>query len=212
MATKADDAHKHALQLMGKLIPAGTKRDAVHIAVAPVVNRYHRNLSAGDHVAWHPDHVGTGVIQAGSGRKAIGIIDPYLSCTMGPGERCFLFLYPMTTTSLRHQWTHPDFPEEDVVVSVPETDSEAWITNWLSTSEISHVSYEKFMQALKTPGEYVKFGSEEDGDDYSIMIDEYINSGGSDAHGVVPDELWDHVENVLGKKLRTRPEYFSCSC
>jgi hypothetical protein len=38
MATKADDAHKHALQLMGHLIPAGTKRDAVHIAVAPVVS------------------------------------------------------------------------------------------------------------------------------------------------------------------------------
>jgi len=36
--------------------------------------------------------------------------------------------------------------------------------------------------------------------------------GGKDASGSIPDEVWEHVEAVTGKKQEIRPSYFSCSC
>jgi hypothetical protein len=97
----ADDAPK-----VGRLITDGERRrDAIHVAVAPV--------TAGEPL--HPgDHVGL-VGPAGDletvGRTAdpIGVIDPFLPGPVGKGERCWLFLYPNTVTSLRHVWTHPTF-------------------------------------------------------------------------------------------------------
>ena len=41
---------------------------------------------------------------------------------------------------------------------------------------------------------------------------EYLHFDGRDAHGVIPPEFWDHVENYTGKPCPLRATYFSCSC
>lgn len=76
-------------------------RDAVHIAVAPVVAA--ERLQPGQHVGLLDD----GRVCAND--KAIGIVDPFLVDAVLPGQRLWLFLYPGTVTSFSHVWTHPAF-------------------------------------------------------------------------------------------------------
>lgn len=90
------------VSMLGKFIPHDeiAFRDAVHIAVAPVMAG--ERLEPGDHV---------GMIRDAAFRNAdtIGIVDPFLTQNVPHGARFFLFLYPNTITSLRHVWTHPTF-------------------------------------------------------------------------------------------------------
>ncbi len=67
------------------------KRDAVHIAVMPMI--------------------ATRVMMPGE-RLQNGIVDAFLTRPVQPGERYFLMLYPNTITNLRHSWEHPAFPDE----------------------------------------------------------------------------------------------------
>ena len=90
---------------LGHLIEDGDRRrDAIHIAVAPVTAA--ERLSPGQHV---------GLVRAGDPElvgpcdNTIGIVDPFLAEAVEPGQRFWLFLYPGTVTSLRHLWTHPAF-------------------------------------------------------------------------------------------------------
>lgn len=90
---------------LGQLIEDGDRRrDAIHIAVAPVTAA--ERLSPGEHVGlvYYYD-----VELVGPCTPYIGIVDPFLPNAVEPGQRFWLFLYPGTVTSLRHVWTHPDF-------------------------------------------------------------------------------------------------------
>lgn len=100
--------HNHAVQTgpePGRLITDGDRRrDAIHIAVAPVTAAVRLTpaqpvgfLNAGDIEC-------VGVVE-----HPIGIVDPFLTEDIQPGQRFWLFLYPNTITSLRHVWTHPAF-------------------------------------------------------------------------------------------------------
>ena len=88
---------------LGHLIDGEAYRDAVHVAVCPVVAA--ADLEPGQHVGL----VGDSRELVGPGREPIGIIDPFLREPVAAGRRCWLFLYPNTVTSLRHVWTHPAF-------------------------------------------------------------------------------------------------------
>ena len=90
---------------LGQLIDDGDRRrDAIHIAVAPVTAA--EQLAPGQHVGFVQD----GNLElVGASAHAIGIVDPYLTEAVEPGQRFWLFLYPGTVTSLRHIWTHPTF-------------------------------------------------------------------------------------------------------
>lgn len=78
-------------KLIGTVLDNTPGRDAVHIALSPMVAT--RQMQPGE-------------------RLANGIVDPFLTQPVPAGKWFFLFLYPGTVTSLRHVWTHPAFAEE----------------------------------------------------------------------------------------------------
>ncbi len=97
---------------LGRLIEDGDRRrDAIHIAVAPVTAAV--RLLPGQHV---------GLVQEGNVELAgpcehpIGIVDPYLSGVVEPGQRFWLCLYPNSISGLRHIWSHPVFAKAAAAV------------------------------------------------------------------------------------------------
>lgn len=90
---------------LGDLITDGDRRrDAVHVAVAPVTAA--ERLAPGQHVGF----VRAGDMESvGPSDDPIGVVDPFLRTDGRPGERFWLFVYPNTVASLRHVWTHPAF-------------------------------------------------------------------------------------------------------
>jgi hypothetical protein len=90
---------------LGCLITDGDRRrDAVHVAVAPVTAA--GRLVPGQHVGFV--HAGD-TERVGASENPLGIVDPFLREGVQQGQRFWLFLYPNTVTSLRHVWTHPAF-------------------------------------------------------------------------------------------------------
>lgn len=90
---------------LGQLIEDGDRRrDAIHIAVAPVTAA--EGLAPGRHVGFVQDG---NVELVGASDRPVGIVDPFLADAVEPGQRFWLFLYPGTITALRHVWTHPVF-------------------------------------------------------------------------------------------------------
>jgi hypothetical protein len=199
-----------ALETLGTIIGPDEKRDAIHLAVEPVVAR--QALSPGDHVTADGFYA-----QPGSD-NAVGIVDPFLRQDVAPGQRFWLVVYPRQIHSLRHVWTHPAFPDAPELTDLKEVQSheeerrkasEAWLRNFCAHADCP--GYEAVMRVLQacadvdeTEGEY-GFGCHE----YSH---EYLHFAGYDAHGEIPPSFWDHAEIVLGRKLHKRPTYFSCSC
>jgi len=90
---------------LGQLITDGDRRrDAIHIAVAPVMAS--SRLEPGQHVGL----IREGNVElVGPCERNLGIVDPFLSAPVEEGQRFWLFLYPGTISGLRHIWTHPEF-------------------------------------------------------------------------------------------------------
>jgi hypothetical protein len=97
---------------LGKLAPLDAERDAVHVAIIPVMAG--ESLFPGQEV---------GIEDGFARRRArplIGIVDPFLKSRVRDGESCWVLLYPGTITSIRHDWTHPATPDGRLVVARPE--------------------------------------------------------------------------------------------
>lgn len=86
---------------LGHLPGPDARRDAVHVAVAPVEAA--EELQPGQHIGLIDNKA------HGNHPSPVGVVDPFLSTVVNLGERFWLFLYPNTVTSLRHVWTHPAF-------------------------------------------------------------------------------------------------------
>jgi len=197
----------HELPL-GQIIDDKQQRDAIHIAVAPVVAV--ETLYPGQHIGF-VDDAKTRVGTAAANR--IGIVDPFLSEAVQPEQRFWMFLYPGTITSLRHDWTHPAFADAAPSKGAPpqllpdKAVSEAWLRDFCRMSDCPE--YETVMKAIQ--GEF----ENHDPSYYSsggYIDNEYLHFDGRDAHAEIPDEFWTHAEIVLGKKLPLKPRSFSCSC
>ncbi len=95
---------------LGQLVPATEhRRDAVHIAIAPVMAGC--DLEPGDGVGLIGPP-GDCELVGPVGRNNIGIVDPFLAEGVKAGQRFWLCLFPGTITSLRHLWTHSAFTEK----------------------------------------------------------------------------------------------------
>lgn len=171
---------------LGQIIREPQEKDAVHMAVAPVEAVH--ELRPGQAVT-----VQDGKAYSTTG-KGVGVVDPFLECKVQPGDKFWLFLYPGSITSLRHDWMHPSFPTADPAGRSFE--SKKWLEHWAIQNSID------YDELIKHAGYYI--------DDDS----NYWSEGGRFEGISVPDEFWTHYEKVTGRAL---PEghyghFFSCSC
>lgn len=182
---------KDAVATMGTILTDDVGgRDAVHVAVVAVAAG--SMFSPGQHVSLSPDRS-----TAVTGDDPIGIVDPFLDRRVQRGERFWLYLYPRTITSLCHNWTHPAFADSAAAAAYnPPSQklmSEKWLRDFLGRSDCP--DYETVLALAVNNDE-----------------DDYLLVRGSDAHGEIPPEFWEHVEIVIGRKITKRPSFFSCSC
>lgn len=174
---------------LGKLIDENAKRDAIHIAVAPGVAA--EQLAPGEHVGILDD--GT----FGRSKSPIGIVDPFLTGRIFKGERFWMFLYPNTITSLRHQWTHPAFVFVEAKVD-DKSASVKWLTEYASEFRLS---YADLIAAGKRWIDSEEF--------------ETIGFDTPDIAYTQKEEMWRHFEIVTGIKVKDairESTFFSCAC
>lgn len=196
---------KDAVATMGAVLSEEvSERDAVHVAVIAVTadSKLVPGQDIGILTGRHPngDH-----IASTRADEMIGIVDPFIKGTVWPNQRFWMFLYPRTITALSHRWSHPSFPDAGTaeVYAPPSSklSSEQWIRDFAQRSDCP--GYE----ALMAKAAEIADGRNDAWDD------DYMHWDGSDAHGEIPPEFWDHAEIVLGRKIMgKRTSYFSCSC
>lgn len=100
-----------ALETLGMVHFRKEYRDAIHLAVEPITAG--EDLKPGQDIyiaesgqAFHTRLRGSPAY--------VGIVDPFLPKSGVPrGEEFWLVVYPRRITSLRHVWSHPDFPEAE---------------------------------------------------------------------------------------------------
>lgn len=182
-----------ALDTLGTCpIPEGSARDAIHLAVEPVVAG--EELYAGDQV-----YILGGKAFASrydATKKAVGIVDPFIESGVGVGDKFWLVLFPRQITSLRHVWSHPDFPEEEGEPQAVENKdpSVVWMENYATSLG---VGYAELMRAAH---DYMDHG-------------EYFIKGGR-FDGISVDPLfWSHYSAITGAPtFGDTSSFFSCSC
>lgn len=82
---------------LGKILDGPVGRDAIHVAIIPIQAK--QLLIPGQHVNAAGE----------TSDPRVGIVDPFLTDTVKPGQWFYLCLYQQSITSLRHVWTHPAF-------------------------------------------------------------------------------------------------------
>jgi hypothetical protein len=173
---------------IGQLIDDQQFRDAIHVAIAPVVAT--ENLQPG----WHIGITSPGSNAAGRCKPHLGIVDPFLTTDVKPGQRFFMFLYPNTITSLRHEWTHPAMDAASTNDAV--ADSTKWIAEF--AAKIDQTPH-RLMEAAR---EFVEYG------EYT-----YDNSEAYKDFWHEFPEFWKHYEIVTGKPVDDKEAApFTCSC
>lgn len=90
---------------LGQIITGPAARDAIHVAVAPIVAG--AVLSPAERVFFV-----AGKAVPAIAPPAVGIVDPFLTRRVQRGETFWLFLFPGTITALRHEWTRPAFEDK----------------------------------------------------------------------------------------------------
>lgn len=209
MTNKKGDGDKRsvstdALETLGKLIGPEERRDAIHLAVIPMVSPV--DVSRGDFVAadGHPC----------AEKDAVGIVDPFLPgeyFEVKEGQTYWLVLKPRRITSLRHVWSDPAFGDVSEVYGPPPkpnfTKQEAENKLRALADSWDGPSYESFLRIVT--GDVYDAG---DGYDYERIDKDFMFFGGSDAHGYIPREAFDYAEIINGKPCVHRPSQFSCSC
>ncbi len=192
---------KDAVETMGNVLPEDAGgRDAVHVAVFSAFSNINLLPGQGVSVVEH----GERDAKVAPGGNVVGIVDPFLGREVPPATRFWVYLYPRTITALSHRWSHPAFESTGLSYTPPalRIASEQWLKDFTAHADC--------------PGYYAVIDAAErvaDGAPGSDFDPECLHFDGSDAHGDIPEEFWDHASIVLGRPIRgPRAKYFSCSC
>lgn len=178
--------------LLGKLVVENPGRDAIHIAVVPVVAA--QKLAPGQRAGLND----SGEAER-AGALALGVVDPFLVRDVLPGQKFFLFLMPNSITSLRHVWTHPAFEGEPPREST-KTASERWMMAWA----VEHMSEDYYGDDEKRSPEVAYADAIEAGRTHSIGPYE-------SARDYIDGEWWTHWEAITGQRGE-RDTFFRCAC
>lgn len=190
---------------LGEVPKSDDLRDALHIAVISGVAG--EKLRAGQNVK-----IQEGVWMSCNISNRMAVVDPYIRRPLNKGDLFWACLMPNSVTDVKHVWTHPDFPVKEETAmgkaGFSPKDSEKWLREFVSQANCPQ--YNEVIAAAV--GEFLE---NRDPEYYSSAYNcnsEHLYFAGRDAHGDIPPEFWDHVENATGKKCPHRPLYFSCSC
>lgn len=173
---------------LGQLITTPQNRDAIHVAVAPVIAA--ESMEPGQHVQLNNEGKGC------SGKEPIGIVDPYLKQDVMPGDQFWLFLYPKTVTNLRHNWSHPAF--QDKKPRSNKEEAEDWLREFA-------LKYAATFDDMVSGASEVGGGFSTEG--ITVQGWSELDDGGA--------EFWKQLEIYTGKKFSKRHRedtYISCSC
>jgi hypothetical protein len=193
-----------ALETLGKCpIPDNSGRDAIHLAVEPVIAG--QILHAGERIKIMAERA-----WLATANETIGIVDPFVEGPIHPGTKFWLVVLPRTISSLRHVWSHPAFPDEPVsayhedadehYVTPPEKLSELWMRAWA----VEHLSDDYYDDGGGMDAEQAYRFAIEAGHDTNIGSFE-------SARDHIDGTWWDHWERITGQPGK-RDEYFSCAC
>ena len=186
------------LCVLGEMIDGDLKRDAIHMAIAPVVAD--ERLAPGQDVGFVDS---ANLDRVGQSSDPIGIVDPFLKNLVFRDQKFWLLLYPNTITSLRHDWSHPAFKDPEIVVvdNARKYESEEWLRRFA----LEHIAdYHSMIEGARSGNGYC-FGS----DSGKQFFD------GNDGNDGDVYEFWKHVENATGERFSRGHEentYFSCGC
>ncbi len=197
--------HSMADPQFGRLVPADfpDERDAIHIATAAVFAT--ENLNPGDHVGFvtkDNDKMGRSEI------APLGIVDPFLPKPVKKGERFWVFLYPGTIQSLRHNWSHPSFDvRQQLIRAIEETPAKKRMKAFTRELSGGH-DYNGNLYGEVTFEELIDRAT------CYVVGGEYWSEGGRFEGQDLYDEFWDDFEELTGLKVPEgdRYSFFSCSC
>lgn len=182
-----------ALETLGTIIDHTQKRDAIHLAVLPVVAG--ERLRAGEDI-----RVENGVAMSANRPDSTGIVDPFLTVNAKIGDRFWMVLYPRMVTSLRHVWSHPAFADDDTAAVPSSTNAPArsvsqdWVAALAARLGVSSAGLMEAAEKYQSHGTYWRGGSNFEGE-------------------TIPEEFWTHYEIVTGKSVGDdRESFLSCSC
>ncbi len=180
-----------ALETLGTIIGAKEKRDAIHLAVIPVIAG--ARLYPGQSINASADGI------ASPASDGLGIVDPFLAGAVHPEQRFWMVLRPRLVTSLRHVWSHPAFPDE--LGAAPASDA--------SEKAAARAALEVIADNCDSTVEDMVAGAHSFLDHSEYMID-----GGRWEGIYVPEEFWPHFEVLTGRKVPSadRENFFSCAC
>jgi hypothetical protein len=179
---------------IGKILTGNHERDAIHIAVAPVIAK--ETLVPGQAVGLIEDSVDI----VGKHANPIGIVDPFLTTSVRRGEKFWMFLYPNTITSLKHNWTHPAFEDAEVKKMLDKVSGNSESRRFLEDyARQVQLSYKELLDAA---GTYLLRG-----DDYCLSFDT------PDIVYSQPEEFWKHYQIVTGEPVEDHSAtFFRCAC
>lgn len=176
---------------LGQLIDVDQKRDAIHIAIAPVVAA--ERLYPGQEIGF----VTSSTERVGASGTHIGIVDPFLKAPVYPEQRFYMMLFPQTITSLRHEWTHPAFSAVEAENAKPDKSaSEKWLREHAERLGLDLDDLIHYAECyLKTGLTKVEQGSTQWRDNFS------------------PTEFWPHYEAYTGFTVQDKEAgIFCCTC
>lgn len=204
-----------ALATLGTILKPGEKRDAIHLAVEPVTAG--EKLYPGDHVT-----IKDGIAMEAPIGKGQGVVDPFLPDVVRQGQLFWFVMYPRQVHSLRHVWTHPDFPDEAGTPAPAKRDDARDTAYAMNVRALENAKAVVTRIAESIGGECEQRGTLT----YDVLMEganEWVDSGyhctqqgntnWQDDFRGHEQEFWTAWEIITGKKAPDHEaQFFSCSC